>query len=238
MRGNAAEAAAAMGLTELSPEVSAMTRQGFPDIRRKAMLALVGLDPPGAARLAEEFVTKGSAEDKKVYLAAAGRMGGEARVNLISLLLDDPEDLIRKRAVAVLGDVMDQDGRFIDLVGRLLEGPSVPHEVLKVVREHRLVTFKDRLTEIFRDRGKEIWTRYYALCALGALGDRALIPVISEGLADENTLIKIGSIKALADLGDETAGPSVEPFTRSEDPTLRSVAEAALKELTSNGRRV
>lgn len=237
VRGNAAEAAAAMGLTELSPEVSAMTRQGFPDIRRKAMLALVGLDPPGAARLAEEFVTKGSAEDKKVYLAAAGRMDGEARINLISLLLDDPEDLIRKRAVAVLGDVMDQDSRFLDLVGHLLEGPSVPHEVLKVVREHRLVAFRERLTEIFRDRGKEIWTRYYALCALGALGERALIPVISEGLADENTLIKIGSIKALADLGDETAGPSVAPFTQSEDPTLRSVAEAALNALTSNGRR-
>jgi HEAT repeat protein len=237
VRGNAAEAAAAMGLMELSPEVSAMTRQGFPDIRRKAMLALVRLDPPGAARLAEEFVTKGSAEDKKVYLAAAGRIDGEARVNLISLLLDDPEELIRKRAVAVLGDVMDQDGRFLGLLGRLLEGPSVPHEVLKVVREHRLVAFRDRLTEIFRDRGKEIWTRYYALCALGALGEKALIPVISEGLADENTLIKIGSIKALADLGDETAGPSVAPFTRSEDPTLRFVAEAALKALTSNGRR-
>jgi HEAT repeat protein len=61
--------------------------------------------------------------------------------------------------------------------------------------------------------------------------------VISEGLADENTLIKIGSIKALADLGDETAGPSVAPFTQSADPTLRSVAEAALNALTSNGRR-
>jgi HEAT repeat protein len=91
--------------------------------------------------------------------------------------------------------------------------------------------FKDRLVEIFVDRSKGMWTRYYALSALGVFEDSLLFNIFVNGLNDENGLIIIGCIRALADLNDKKAMVYILPFTDSTNEDIKSTAVSVLEKL-------
>ncbi len=52
-----------------------------------------------------------------------------------------------------------------------------------------------------------------------------------KGLNDENSLIKIGSLKALSDLRDKKAIVYVEPLVDNKDDDVRSTAEFVISTL-------
>ena len=80
--------------------------------------------------------------------------------------------------------------------------------------------------------GKSLWTRYYALLALGAFEDPSLFELFVKGLDDESNLIKIGSLKALSDLKDQKAVNYVKPLTKHTDDDVRSTAEFVMNYLS------
>jgi HEAT repeat protein len=69
------------------------------------------------------------------------------------------------------------------------------------------------------------------LLALGAFEDPSLFELFIEGLNDENSLIKIGSLKALSDLKDHRAIVYVKPFINNKDDDVRSTAEFVMNSL-------
>ena len=220
----AVNAIGALHLKIFENDIIALAKEGFMDVRINAVKTLVILNNVEALRLMHKFVGSGSIEDKKVYLAVAKNFTGDDNFPLITKLFTDNDEAIRKASVSVIGAFID-DARYKQIFQKLLNGDNILHEVLKIIKDKKLTQFRQRLKMIFFDTKKGLWTRYYALLALGAFEDPSLFELLIEGLNDENSLIKIGSLKALSDLKDNRAIVYVEPFVESDDEDVRSAAE-------------
>lgn len=230
VRGEAVAAIGSLDLKGFSEEVAMIAREDFFDVRTRALRSLITLDSAGALKLVEDLVYRGDGNDKKLYFTTARFLASDTNLPLVTHLLVDTDEGVRRGAVAVVGDFA-QDERYARILQELLSGETILPEVLKVVKEKTLTQFAGRLKEIFDDEGKGLWTRYYALSALGAFADRSLFEIFIKGLGDESSLIKIGSLKALSDLGDERAVPYVEPLVLSDDEDVRSTAEFVMGKL-------
>ncbi|MBA4417565.1 MAG: hypothetical protein C0392_06615 [Syntrophus sp. (in: bacteria)] len=230
IQGDAIAAAGIMGMNKLKKEIGKIAKEGFPDVRAKALKAMLELDITDAMALIEHFVNKGTIDDKKVFLAAAGALDKERNFPLLTKLLRDDDEGIRKAAIGAIGNFLE-DERYMDILRALLKNEEIPHEALKIVKEKKLTVFKDRLIDLFMDSSKGMWTRYYALSALDAFRDHALFDLFVKGLEDESSLIKIGSLNALAGLEDPKALLHIALFTQSDDEDIRSTAEFAISRL-------
>lgn len=230
VKGDAMITAGKMSLKELKDEIEAAVLKDFQDVRIKALNALIRLDLSSAMDLIKKFVHDGSSDDKKVYLATAGLLSGENNLPFIKKLLSDSDEKVRSAAASTLGNFLD-DERYMNIFVKQLKVKDIPHEVLKVIKERRLAMFKDRLQEIFEDMGRGLWTRYYALSALSSFEDGSLFDTFTSGLEDDNSIIKIGCLKALSDLNDVRALNYVMPFVQSDDEDIRSTAEFVINKL-------
>jgi hypothetical protein len=191
---------------------------------------LINLNQGEARRLLKQFVKSGSIDDKKVYLAVAKNITGDYNFPLIQELFEYKDEDIKKTVVTVIGNFID-DERYATIFQKLLQADNIPHEVLKIIKEKRLAQFKPVLNKIFTNTKKSLWTRYYALLALGAFEDPLLFELFVKGLNDENNLIKIGSLKALSDLKDKKAVIFVKPLIKDKDDDVRSTAEFVMDSL-------
>ncbi len=230
IKGDAVDVAGRLNIVELKPEIMQIARQGFADVRTKALKSLIKLDEKEAIDLITHFVFEGSVDDKKVYLSATQLISGENNFPYIEKLVFDPDEGIRRNTIGVLGNFVD-NARYKDLLEKVLSVENIPHEALKVVKDKKLEIFKNRLVEIFIDHGKGMWTRYYALSALGVFEDNALFNIFVKGLNDENGLITIGCIRALADLNDKKAREYIIPFADSQNEDIKSAAQSVLEKL-------
>lgn len=233
VRSYAVAAIGVMKLKRLEDEIINLSKSGFMDVRVSAIKTLIDLNYEEAKKLLRQFVESALLEDKKVYLAVARNIGGDDNFPLIQRLFQSREDDIRKAIVPIIGTFID-DERYAAIFQKLLQGDNIPHEVLKIIKEKRLVQFKPVLNTIFSNTNKSLWTRYYALLALGAFEDPSLFELFINGLNDDNNLIKIGSLKALSDLKDKKAVVFVKPFTRHKDDDVRSTAEFVMKTLNDS----
>jgi len=227
IRGDAVFAIGMMGAHEFKDRVIEIAKKGYPDMRQKALRALLKLDHDTFIKLVEDFVIKGSVEDKRLYISIAPFLNQDDNYPFIKALLNDSDNMVRKGAINVMGRFLD-NGSYMELFDGLFKDNNVPHEALKVIKDRKLHTFKDRLVDIFSNSRNELWTRYYALLALGALEDRGLFHVLVKGLEDENNIIKIGSLKALASLNDKRAMDFIKPYLSSNDDDIRVAAESVL----------
>lgn len=231
IRGDAVAAIGTIGAHEFKDKVIEIAKKGFPDMRQKAMKALLRLDYESFKRLVEDFVKNGSPEDKRLYISVAPFIHHEDNYPHIKMLLNDADNMIRKGAINVMGRFLD-NSRYMELFKGLLKDDNVPHEALKIIKDRRLDIFKDRLVHIFSDISNDMWTRYYALLALGSFEDSSLFDILLKGLEDENNIIKIGSLKALSSLNDKRALEFIMPYLNSEDEDIRAAAESVLERFT------
>jgi hypothetical protein len=230
VKSYAVNAIGAMKLKKLENEIIELSKSGFMDVRINAVRTLIKLDNNEAKRLLQQFVDSGSIEDKKVYLAVAKNISGDDNLPMIQKLFLSKDEDIKKTVVNTIGNFID-DERYATIFQKLLQGDNIPHEVLKIIKEKRLSQFKPVLNKIFSNSNKSLWTRYYALLALGAFEDPSLFELFIKGLGDENNLIKIGSLKALSDLKDKKAIVFVKPLIKHKDDDVRSTAEFVMNNL-------
>jgi HEAT repeat protein len=230
IKGYAVDVVGTLSLHELKDEIIHITQNGFTDVRTKAIKTLISLDKDQAMELIRHFVYDGSNEDKKVYLSAIHLIDSENNFPFIEKLIFDADESVRRTAIGVIGNFVENE-RYVDLIQKILKDDNIPHEVLKVIKDKKLAMFKDRLVEIFVDRSKVMWTRYYALSALGVFEDGLLFNIFVNGLNDENGLIIIGCIRALADLNDKRAMVYILPFTDSTNEDIKSTAVSVLEKL-------
>lgn len=231
VRGDAALAVARLGLKDLTAEVVDLVVDGFPDVRKKGLQALALLDGQRVAELVERLVQSNRTEDRKIALSVVDQLDKEQAFAVMQVLLDDADESVVRSAIYTAGSLLNRDKRYMKLFDRLLGERPVLHGLLRVIREQRLDAFRDRLVKILCEQGSDAWTRYQVLTALAGLRDHSLLDVFVGSLNDESTLIKIGSIKALAELADARAVAYVRPFMKSQDAALRSAASIAVKEL-------
>jgi HEAT repeat protein len=180
--------------------------------------------------LIRHFVYDGSSEDKKIYLSATHLIDSKNNFPFIERLIFDADESVRRTAIGVIGNFVENE-RYVGLIQKILKDDNIPHEALKVIKDKKLAIFKDRLVEIFIDSSKGMWTRYYALSALGVFEDSLLFNIFVNGLNDENGLIIIGCIRALADLNDKKAMVYILPFTDSTNEDIKSTAVSVLEKL-------
>jgi HEAT repeat protein len=230
IKGYAVDVVGTLSLYELKDEIIHITQNGFADVRTKAIKTLVSLDKDQAMELIRRFVYDGSSEDKKVYLSATHLIDSENNLPFIEKLIFDADESVRRTAIGVIGNFVENE-RYVDMIQKILKDDNIPHEALKVIKDKKLAMFKDRLVEIFVDRSKGMWTRYYALSALGVFEDSLLFNIFVNGLNDENGLIIIGCIRALADLNDKKAMVYILPFTDSTNEDIKSTAVSVLEKL-------
>ena len=230
VKSYAVKAIGTMKLKKLENDIVALAKEGFMDVRVNALKALIELDRDEAMQLLQQFVNNGSTEDKKAYLAVARNITGDGNFPLIRQLFAEKDEGIRKAAVTVIGNFIG-DERYGEIFQKLLKAENIPHEVFKIIKEKKLTQFRTPLNDIFNDTTKGLWARYYALLALGAFEDPSLFELFIEGLNDENSLIKIGSLKALSDLKDHRAIVYVKPFINNKDDDVRSTAEFVMNSL-------
>lgn len=230
IRGFAVEAVGNLGLRDLTGDVLRILRSDFPDVRARALRTYIRLDPDAAIQVISDFVNEGSTDDKKVYLATTALIDADRNLPFVTRLLHDPDESVRRAAIGVLGKFAE-NGRYVALLETILEETEIPHEVLKVIKDRRLRQFKDRLVGIFSSEDNAMWTRYYALSALGSFEDPGLFGIFVRGLEDANGLITIGCIRALADLNDARATDYIRPFTDNVNDDIRSTAVSVLNRM-------
>lgn len=231
VQADAVAIAGNLALRELMPDILLMAKNGFPDVRTKALLALVRLDLPMALAAIDWFVKEGGSDDKRVYLSVTAHLEPDANYPFLKELIGDPDERIRQSAIRVIGNLVDHE-EYLDLFRAVLTGGDVPNEVLKVIGEKRLTAFKQLLLDIVLDPLQVQWTKYYALVALGAIADHSLLSVFSGALKEKDNLIKIGALKALSELKDKRAVPQIRPYTKSADQDLRTAAQVALERIS------
>jgi HEAT repeat protein len=220
-----------LSLKELVPDVLRMVRKGFPDVRGKALLALLRLDAPKALAAIALFVDEGSPDDKKVYLSIAPYMDSESNYPFLKGLLSDGDERIRQMAIRMVGNSIERE-EYLDLFEFVLRSGDIPNEVLKLIGEKKLTGFRKLLLELVLDPLQALWTRYHALVALGAFGDKSLFPIFLNALKEKENLIKIGGLKALSELRDNRAIPHIRPYTKSTDDDVKTAAMMAVGKLS------
>jgi HEAT repeat protein len=231
VQADAVAIAGTLLLTELTSDVMIIAKNSYPDVRGKALLALLRLDSKMAMAAIDWFVQEGSSEDKRVYLSVASHIDMEINYSFLRQLITDSDDRIRQMAIRIIGNSLENE-QYLDLFELVLESGSIPIEVLKLVGEKKLIGFKKLLIDLVLDPLQAVWTRYHAFIALGAFGDKSLFPIFLNALKEKENLIKIGGLKALAELRDTRAIPRIRPYTKSTDEDVKTAAMMALGKLS------
>jgi HEAT repeat protein len=234
IQADAVAIAGSLPMRELTPDVLRIAKSGYADVRARALIALIRLDREAAVSTIEAFVTRGSAEDKRIYLAVTPHLDGGTNFPFLKTLIMDGDERVRQMAVRVVGNFVE-DEKYLGLFRTMLESGDVPDEMLKVIGEKKLTGFKDVLVRILGDPLQALWTRYHALAALAVFRDPSLFPMFVGCLKDKNNLIKIGSLKALSAIGDKRAVPRIRPFGKSMDEDVKAAAMIALERLSRPG---
>jgi len=232
IKGDALSAIGALGLVEFKDRVIELTRNAFMDVRQKALNALIKLDTVKFYEIVSDFALKGTLEDKKLYFYIAPFINKDMNYPLVRFLLNEGDASIRKAAINLIGHFLD-DERYFELFKNLLNGDNVPHEALKIIKDKKMDIFKDRLVQIFLNAGNEMWTRYYALLALGSFGDNDLFDIFLKGLDSDSNIIKLGSLKALSNFNDKRVLDYIRPYLESENEDIKMAAEGILEKFHS-----
>lgn len=233
VQADAVAIAGNLSLKELTSDILMLAKKGYPDVRVKALLALLRIDMPMAIAAIEWFVKEGTAEDKRTYLSVTSHIDAETNFPFLEELITSGDERVRQMAVRVVGNFVENEP-YLELFETAFRAGNAPNEMLKVIGEKKLLSFKKPLLDLVQDPLQALWTRYHALSALGAFADRTLMPVFVNSLKEKDNLIKIGGLKALAELNDKRAVPHIRPYTKSADDDVKMAAMAALGKLTSS----
>jgi HEAT repeat protein len=233
IRAYAAQMVGKKMFVQMEGEIERLIRNDYPDVRIEALKSLILINKKKAISEIERFLSEGSFIEKKVYVACSSMLDGDENYPFVKKLVENGKIDEKKLAVKVINHFFD-DTRYLGLLSEILKGDEIPKEALKVVKERRLTQFRDRVVEIFRDKRRDIWTRYLALIALSAFEDRNLFFIFQESLKDENPLIRIAGIKGFLSIKEREALKYIKPLTRDKDEDVRTeakYAEERLKEL-------
>jgi HEAT repeat protein len=187
-----------------------------PMVRAVAVHAVLSLEPNEAATLVLPLLRERDEFVRRETAYALGRAGGAVAVSpLITALETDRSAAVRGASAVALGQLADTRAvaALANSLAARLPAPG------------------------FAERGarrrveQDEFVRRSAAVALGLIGSRTAVPVLSATLSDERTPddVRREAAGALGRIGDPAAAPALRLVLDSRDPYLARVAEEALR---------
>ncbi len=208
------------------------------DVRKSAVRALGTSGDPRAVDPLLKRLQDGSNEVRAAAVASLGKFDDAAFSALLMKLLVDPSSSVRAKAVWILQE--KPDPRAVEPLITLLADPSEfitcrAAEALGKIGDPRAIgplidTLQGKSSQsrsLIGDRN----LRKSAAGALGAMRAKEAVPVLLNGLQDSK--IKWQAIIALGRIQDERAVPALIQCLADKNPTTRSLAVSALRNIGS-----
>ena len=148
---------------------------------------------------------------------------------LLDYLAANPNEGERVRLAAI--EVLSLTGSFKTEKGSawLLsqlpeEAPDLRLAVLKGIEDGRVVKAAPEVVRILSDAKQAVEVRRAAAKALRVLGDKSVVPVLKNSLADEDAALRLEAFRALAALDAAVAQESATSLLDSKDEALQTEA--------------
>jgi HEAT repeat protein len=215
-----------------------------PEERRDAVMHLGNLKRPDASRAAAAALND---EIPAVRVAAAHAItslpGAEA-ANLLSPLLKDKDEFVRREVAFALGESRSRTATTI-LVDLMLHDkkPAVRGAAAVALGQIGDEGALSALTQVVSGQGskkkksksfEEEFVVRSAVRSLGQIGSRASVPTLISALQDETNSIETRreAATALGLVGDPSALPALQAaFSANADPYLSEAARAAIRQI-------
>lgn len=217
IRGYACQFVGRKELKEFEPELLRIIKDDFPDVRVKALEALLTVNRERAKFEIEKLVEKEGPLGLKIYLQVSSLLTAEENYPYVLKILSMPDG--KRIALKVIGEFVGEH-KFRRLLEEIMEDEDVPHEALKIIKEKRLKGFEDKLVKIF-ERSDDLWKRYFALGALSTVEDPHLSDIFERALKDPNSLIRVAAVRGLYSVRGDEAIPVIEPLLSDPEETVR-----------------
>jgi len=215
-----------------------------PEERRDALIRLGNLKRPEASRAA---ATALSDENPAVRVAAAHAiisLPDPEAANLLSPLLKDKDEFVRREAVFALGESRARTATtmLVDLMmhDKKASVRGAAAVALGQISDESALT---ALTQVVtgqvskKKKSKSFEEEFVvrsAVRSLGQIGSRSSVPTLVSALQDETNSIETRreAATALGLIGDPSALPALQAaFAMNADPYLAAAARAAMKQL-------
>jgi HEAT repeat protein len=193
----------------------------YADVREAAMGAMIIVGGPRVIEKFTEDLFHESVERQRLATTALGLIGDTDVVEPLFKAAGHPDPSIRKQALNSLARI-----RNVEKVEMIVPALSDESSAVRKAAVTALATIKgaDAVSDIrFLLDDEDVWVRYHAINTIGELGLPQNSEVILPYLNDDNDVIKIAAVKALAQMKSRDALPRLRQL---QDDRNRDVAEA------------
>lgn len=229
-----AAAVKAMGwLTVGDKEIEALIARlddDYPDVREAAMGAII---LTGGCRVIQTFTKDLEHENPERQRLAAVGLGligeEEAKHSLIGATAhSDPS--VRRSAIEALGRIGDLDDLGPIRAGLVDEDSLVRKAAVTAMVSFLGTAAVDDIKHLLDD--DDIWVRYHTIDQIGSVGDLRFAQLLFPYIQDDQDIIKIAAIKALAAMGDSSCLPHLKRMATGGNQDLVKAIKEATRVLT------
>lgn len=191
------------------------------------------------------LLLKGALKEKNFYvclntLKVIGTLGPKAweSAEEVAFLLSSEDETLSSTAVWALGELKEGASTAIPLLNKALEqqesSPKIRLNALKALvrlgKEPEDLAPLWRATLFHKDPGVRLNATRQVI-ELGKKAQKAVVPLLLEGIEDIDPFVQMNIITALGEIGDPKAIPALVRMTRSKNKFLGTAAESALEKM-------
>ncbi|MDH4155985.1 MAG: HEAT repeat domain-containing protein, partial [candidate division Zixibacteria bacterium] len=198
----------------------------YPDVREAAVGALILV---GGTKVIDRFradLEHRSVERQRLAVLGLGLIGDREVVPSLLKAVNHQEAAIRKSAINSLVRI----GQVEDVGPLLLALNDENGGVRKAAISAAVSLLGERAIQEIRAllEDEDVWVRYLAINGIGEVGKHEYGGYIMPYLHDEQDIIKIAAVKALAQMGYQKAVPELKRLREQKNRDVADAAEAAL----------
>ncbi|MEE9441162.1 MAG: HEAT repeat domain-containing protein [candidate division Zixibacteria bacterium] len=202
----------------------------YPDVREAAMGAMILL---GGSKVIETFtndLNHESAERQRLAAIALGMIGEEETVNPLITTVSHSDPAVRRSAIEALARVGD-----MEIAGAIRAGLNDENSLVRKAAVTALVKLLgskaiEDIKHLLNDN--DLWVRYHTIDAIGGMRIPDHSELLLQYLDDEQDIIRIAAVKALATLGDKSILEKLKQISCEGNEDLAAAVREATDALT------
>ena len=200
----------------------------YPDVREAAMGALIIAGGSEVVAKLTKDLFHDDDERQRLAVTALGWIGEVETVPPLLQAINHPDAGVRRSAINSLARIGQVDNTEPIIMALNDENNSVRKAAVTA-----LFTLKGEaaINDIrFLLDDQDVWVQYHAIASIGDLGQAHLADMIIPYLDHEQDIIKIATMKALAQMGADQAKPVLERMRSEKNQDVVAAAESALNQ--------
>jgi HEAT repeat protein len=201
----------------------------YPDVREAAMGALIIV---GGRPVVEKFAKDLYHEDyerQRLAVMALGWIGEADVVDALLEAVDHPDPTIRRSAINSLARIGHVHNLQPIVIALSDENSAVRKAAVTALLSLRGGEAVNEVRVLLGDN--DIWVRYHTLTSIGELRDARFADYVLPFLEDDQDIIKIAAVKALASMGNRDAVPILNELQHGRNMDLAAAAQRALEQI-------